>query len=116
MELSDEARELYHRAHALASRVEIQHDGNGLFRREYTIGDVSFAIDGHHDYETGKIVETYLFVDTGSLVSDEVIEVVFAEEGYTGEEPIDIKANGVAIPQILKLVRQHMVLDDLSDV
>lgn len=112
----EDLRELYHRAYELAKRASIRHEGNGFYQHEYEIGDVSYVVCGHFEYQTGKPIETDLFIDTGELVTDEVIEVIFGEHGYTGEEEIIIKENADAVLVALKLARQHMVLDDLSDV
>lgn len=115
-DLQGAARELCRRAYELAKRVELRHEGNGFYQHEYEIGEVSFVVCGHFDYETGKPIETELFVDTGTYTSDEVLMVEFEEQCYTGTEFINIKTNGAAIPEILELARKHMVLDDLADV
>lgn len=111
-----ELRELADRAYELASRVEMEHQGNGFFQREYEIGEISCVISGYYDHTERRFVEEDLTIDAGCMVADEVIEVVIQFPGYTGEEPVNVKANGAAIPEILKILRQHMVLDDLSEV
>ena len=110
-----EARELARRAYALASLVEWRCEGNGVFHREYTIGEVSLTIEGWS--VDSNIKATGLFIDTGVYVADEVIDLDFEVDNvFTGNEPINILANGAAIPRILELVRQRMVLEDLADV